>query len=387
MKFRNCLILVLFLVISLTSFSESPTDKVWDIAFSPKYVWLAYSNGIVSVNAPLDGVLRRYDRAEQSWRTFTIEEIFGVSFEANVIAVATDEDDAVWVGIEPLAGHSAPFSCAYSHDEGETWTPLSTGDGIAANAVKCIEIDPVSKTVWLGHGLNEAYNSISRSTDGGSSWTQISPNSNYGIIQIEAYNNTVWAGADFHQDVILIKSVNNGESWEEFDESDCPCFDDYNDITDVYMVSQNEVHCSVFCRFSENSSSGAYCFTADGGETWTESAIQSYDEWGQTVTVDENGAAWVGVRFDSQYHIYRTENDGVSWAGFAYPSPLPYHDPFVIRYDKYADIVWAGFWSDSFTNYEKGWCWTDDNGQSWSENNPPAVVWSSAEESLWRLYD
>jgi hypothetical protein len=379
--------IIFVLVIGINSNAEDFLDKIWDISPAPLYVWFAYSNSISSINKPLEGVLRRYDRVEQNWRTFTIEDIFGTDFETNVMAVCTDGDSTVWVGTEPLPGHSQPYLCAYSLDNGENWNPLSTSDGLAGIAVKCIEIDPVTKTVWVAHGLNDGNGySLSRSTNGGSTWTKHSPNSTYGVIEVKAYNNTVWAGADFNSgNKSLMKSTNNGDSWEYYDFSDTPGLCSNCDVTDVWMESPDKIHVSIYAEFSTGGNTGGYVFTTDGGATWTTKKIQVYNEYCSSVTT-QNGIVWIGQRITPET-IYKSTDSGNTWQGFDMMVNVSFYDPFIIRYDEYADIIWAGFNSTSFTDFQGGWAWTGDAGNSWNTDSPPKLILTDVDIEKWCFYE
>jgi|GEM_PF-2405495 len=381
-------VLMLFFILPIFLGADPPNDKVWAISVSPRYVWLAYGNGEVRPAYTLSGALRRYDRAHQSWRTFTIEEIFKTSFEAKIRAVCAD-GNTVWVGVETFSGETIPYACAKSTDNGETWSCYSTSNGLSHNDAKCIEIDPVTKTVFIGHRLNISP-TISRTTDGGATWTTHTPNNNDGICAICAYNGTVWAGSYFYDypgGKILFKSTDNGDTWEYFDSSDTPSIHENSDIDDICMVTPNEVHCAFYTEFSTNPNTGGYVYTTDGGDTWHTHKVEKYDEYCQSITVAK-GKVWIAQRFSAPEEIYRSDNNGISWEGFGYADgSLPYIDPFVIRYDEYADIVWAGFNNDAFNNFTTGWCWTDDDGETWHTDNPPVLVISCTEDSLWNLYE
>ncbi len=372
------------IIVSGICYSQPPPqDKVWDIAFSPRYVWMAYSNAENRAGHSTIGVLRRYDRATQEWKTYTIADIFGTQFDCEVTAVAIYEDSTVWVGVEPKTGDTPNYACAYTHNNGDSWTPLSEANGIAVNSVDCIEIDPVTQTVWLGHDWGEAYYSLSRSTDGGATWTKLDPNYYNGITAIAAYNNLVWIAADHRVTKVVMKSTDNGVTWTNYDYADSPAF--YGDPCDLYMVSPDEVHVAVYNWSSVYDQTAGYAYTTDGGATWHTHQVLKYDEYAKTVTVAE-GTVWVGLRWHQPHVLFESQNYGASWEEHNKSNGLPYDDPFVIRYDKYADIVWAGFWSDTFTNFEGGWCWTDDGGATWHTDNPPAIVLTGVRNSVWSLY-
>jgi len=359
----------LFLVQSLCP-GLPPNDKIWDMAFSPRYVWMAYSNGEGRAGYSTVGVLRRYNRKSREWTTFTIEDMFGVPFDCEVTAVATHGYYTIWAGIQEKAGDDLPYACAVSHDNGETWTSFSTDNGIAANSVYCIGIDSITETVWLGHGWGETYYSLSRSTDGGESWVQLDPNWAHGICAVAAYDNLVWAAADNGASMVVFKSTNNGETWTNYEYDDSPAL--YGDPCDLCMVSPDEVHVAVYNYTSLYDQTAGYCYTKDGGNTWHTSQLVQYDEYARTVTVDHD-TVWVGMRWHQPHVLYKSTDWGSSWSEYNMSTGLPYDDPFVIRYDEYADIVWAGFWSDSFTDFQEGWCWTGDDGATWHKDNPPVL--------------
>jgi len=382
-------VVTLFILFRISGVALPPNDKIWDIAPGEKYVWLAYGNGEVRAGYDLRGALRRYDRQTREWRTFTIQDIFGTDFNARVRAVETDGSSTVWVGLSPKGSDILPWACAVSHDNGDTWTSFSTTDGLSSNNVTCIEVDSVTKAIYVGHYFNIP-GSISRSTNGGVSWSVLSPNDTDGVCAIQARGGTVWAGSYFYDSYgggeILFKSTNSGDSWEYFDSSDTPSIHNNSDIDDICMVSPSEVHCAFYTEFSANSSSGGYVYTTDGGASWNTQDVERYDEYAQSITVDGGGRVWIALRWADSHSIYLTDDNGSSWQGFAYPSPLPYVDPFVIRYDSRADIVWAGFSNPSFNNFTTGWCWTSDGGVSWHTDPPPAMEFTAADPAGWNLY-
>ena len=385
-KNHTLYVIVLFLIPGLV-FAYPPNDKIWDIAPAPRYVWLAYGNAETRPAYTLDGALRRYDREDQTWRTFSIQDIFGADFEARVKAVDAD-GNTVWVGLETFPGEPMPYACAKSDDNGKTWQPFSTTDGLSANDVECIGIDPITKTVFIGHGLNITP-TISRTTDGGASWTTLTPNDNDGICAIQAWGGTVWAGSYFYDypgGEILFKSTDSGDTWEYFDSSDTPSIHENSDVDDICMVSPSEVHCAFYTEFSSNSSTGGYVYTTDGGETWHTHQVERYDEYCISVTVAK-GTVWMAQRWSPPDEIYRSDDNGQSWEGFGLADgSLPYSDPFVITYDEFADIVWVGFNNDAFNDFTTGWAWTDDDGATWHTDKPPAMSFSSANPATWNLY-
>ena len=388
MKKPFLLILALSLFVS-AGLTLPPNDKVWDIAFSPRYVWMACSNAEGRKGYSTLGVLRRYNRKTRVWTTLTMQDIFSIQFDCEVVAVATHGAYTVWVGVQEKVGDILPFACAVSHDNGETWESFSTDDGIAANSVYCIEVDPVTQTVWLGHGEGEAYQSLSRSTDGGETWTTLEPNWAHGISAIAAYDNLVWAAADHGASMVVFKSTDLGESWTNYDYDESPAL--YGDPCDMCMVSPDEVHVATYNYLSQYDQTAGYCYTQDGGETWHTHQVLKYDEYARCVTVD-HGTVWVGLRWDQPHVLFRSTDYGETWHEHNMSNGLPYDDPFVIRYDEYADIVWAGFWSDTFNNFEGGWCWTGDDGATWHTDNPPVLdiplpPLTAAQPYLWTIYE
>jgi len=379
-----------FVLFSVTLLALPPNDKVWDIALSPRYVWMACSNAEGRAGYTTTGVLRRYDRKNREWRTFTMTDIFGEDFDCEVTAVATHGYYTIWVGIQQKVGDVLNYACAVSHDNGDTWESFSEADGISVNSVYCVAVDPVTETVWLGHAWGESYYSLSRSTDGGETWTQLDPNWAHGVSCIAAYDNLVWVGADEGASMVVFKSTDNGQNWTNYEYDDSTAL--YGDPCDLCMVSPDEVHVVTYNYFSLYDQTAGYCYTKDGGATWHTHQVIQYDEYARTVTVD-NGTVWVGMRWHDPQVLFRSTDYGGHWEPHNKSNGLPYDNPFVIRYDKYADIVWAGFWSDTFTNFQGGWCWTDDDGATWHTDNPPALdippeePRTAARSSGWSLYD
>ena len=366
-----------------------PNDKIWDMAFSPRYVWMVYSNGEGREGYQTEGVLRRYNRKTREWSTLTTEDIFGEYFDCEFTAVDTCGAYTVWAGVQQKAGDVLNYACAVSYDNGETWTAFSADDGIAVNSVCCIEVDPVTGYVWVGHGWGEAYESLSLSKDDGESWTTLAPNWAHGISAIEAYNNTVWVGADHAASMVVFKTTDEGQTWTNYEYDDSTAL--YGDPCDICMVSPDEVHVVTYNYFSVYDQTAGYCYTTDGGDTWHTHQVLQYDEYANTVTVSDD-AVWVGLRWHEPHVLFRSSNYGDTWEEHNKSNGLPYDDPFVIRYDEFADIVWAGFWSNSFTNFQEGWCWTNDGGQTWHTDNPPSLdlplpPLTAANTSFWNFYE
>ena len=292
-------------------------------------------------------------------------------------------------GIEQKTRDVLDYACAVSHDNGETWAAFSSDDGIAVNSVKCIEIDSITEYVWVGHGWGEDYESLSLSRDDGETWTTLDPNWAHGISSIEAYDNTVWCGADHSASMVLFKTTDEGLSWINYEYDDSTAL--YGDICDIFMVSPDEIHVATYNYFSVYDQTAGYCYTTDGGASWGTRQVIQYDEYANTVTVTDE-AVWVGMRWHDPQVLFRSTDNGESWEEHNKTNGLPYEDPFVIRYDDFADILWAGFWSDSFTNFEQGWCWTDNEGEDWHTDNPPILdiplpPLTAADPTMWNLYE
>lgn len=370
----------------LSAQTEYPKDKVWDIAVSQKYVYFGYSNGVGTIQNTLAGALRQYNREDQTWRTFTMTDIFGSEIEAGVNAVATDGENMIWVGVRPMSGHSIAYGCAFSLDNGEHWTCLSVNEGLAANAVLDIAIDPVTGDIWLGYVMNTTNTSLSRSSDQGATWSHMNVNDRYGIARILPYNGKVWAAAFYGNGKPLLYSPDNGVSWQNM-YNKTPALGQYCDVSDMKRVSENEIHCATYTDFATNSASGGYCYTTDNGNSWTTKKVNSYQEYSSCIAVDPDGV-WLGRRLlpdtDTDYIVFSSDR-GANWTRFPKKS-FPYDDPYAICYDPYADITWFGFWSDLLQNYQSGWAWTDNQGATWHTDNPPALSFSAISHNSWMIY-
>jgi hypothetical protein len=200
-----------------TGISTIYTDQVMTTA-NGTILYSAYIPG-----NPSTGVLFRSTNNGNSWSQVASN---GTD---HYTKIKQHHSDTVWV-----TGRFGGPVLAFSTNNGATWTnhPIN-----AFSAVWDIEFDAGSMIL-----LGSESEGVSRSTDGGNSWTEGVGNSTawYGnVIEVEFdHNGYLFAGTDWYNNILWFSPPgSNGDSWTEFLDAD---FNGLNDIYDlVFDVNNN----------------------------------------------------------------------------------------------------------------------------------------------------
>ncbi len=168
------------------------------------------------------------------------------------------------VGDSTVYGCGAYFEPAYvikSTDSGETWEVID----MSAYASSLVEVLFVDELLGYASGGSNTGGIVLKTTDGGQSWTEIynsgRPGEQVWKMQILYSNPNVMFGAVQSFDPFngkLIKSVNNGQNWQEFEVPD-PF------IQGVGFITENH-------GWMGGHNSG-FLETTDGGQTWNNTGL------------------------------------------------------------------------------------------------------------------
>jgi photosystem II stability/assembly factor-like uncharacterized protein len=317
-----------------------------------------------------------------------------VSGRVTALAVDPTNSDIVYLG-------SAEGGVWKTTDGGKTWTPLT--DNQPSLAVGSIAIDPSNpQTIYVGTGEenfnNDAYfgAGILKSTDGGSTWTQISSpfvgpfgsdqsqgGAYIGSIAVSPANSQiVLAGVESDPQAGsggIFRSTDGGQAWTQvFNQSLA---------TDVFfdLSSGGDVAYAAVKNF------GVYR-SADGGLTWT------YDDGvnpnGQS-TLPETGVGRFALALDphspatlyagvsaidnSFLGVFKTTDSGAHWTqltsapNYCAPTggnPQCFYDN-VLAIDPVSSSVFVGGSAEG-TPPGVGFVWrSEDGGSTWEDIDPP----------------
>ena len=203
-----------------------------------------------------------------------------------------------------------------STNGGTSWTQLSSTTGSDFHYVQKVVVTP-SGTV-----IAATQEGLYRSTNGGSSWTTLFTG-RFADIEV-ASNGDVWASEGIFTTGVVRKSTNDGVSWstvtpasggERIELAIAP-----SDPNTVYAVASNNTAIAWMYR------------TTNGGSSWTSITVPQYTEQSCTLSGSNDfarGQAWYdlimsvsptnsNVALVGGIDIYKTTNGGSSWGLVSY---------------------------------------------------------------------
>ena len=308
-----------------------------------------------------------------------------------------------------------------SYDAAQSWHPVS--DNLPTQSMGNLVINPVDTSIIYA-GTGEASfggrsfdgAGIFKSTDGGTTWTEVSGNgipeySRVGMMAINPVNpDIVYAaipgGARDQEDFGIYRTTDAGGSWEKV-------FD--GRTTDVILNPQNpDILYTVSSKIFGGTILGQYGMykSIDGGETWNKLDLGIVDS-----TMGRTGLALCAAQPDVVYAsvsevtgdgrtpllgIYKTTDGGASWAKkevpFDYMISQGWFDNVMGVHPANPDIVYAGGVkmirsSDGGENWERikdqlggGLLHVDQHAIAFNPQNPDEV-WVGNDGGLFRLTD
>ncbi|MEM6477006.1 MAG: glycosyl hydrolase, partial [Pseudomonadota bacterium] len=236
---------------------------------------------------------------------------------------------------------------------GTTWKPIF--DRAGTYAIGVVEIAPSDKkTIWVGTGENNAQRSVAfgdgvyKSTDGGTSWTNMGLKDSGHISQIwinpedvdtvlVAAQGPLWsAGGDRG----LYKTTDGGATWNRILEIDEHTgineFVVHPDNFDLIVASSYQRRRHVWVLINGGPGSGVHR-TTDGGETWTEvqSALPKDDMGRIGLAMAPSNPDMVYAIVEGQPEeqgVFRSNDFGQNWekrSGHMTTSPQYYNEIIV----------------------------------------------------------
>lgn len=222
-----------------------------------------------------------------------------------------------------------------TNNAGITWAPIF--DNETSYSIGCITLDPSNpNTVWAGTGENVGGRHIGygdgiyRSTDGGSSWTNLGLKNSEHISKITVHPNdpnTVWVAAQGPLwskggDRGVYKTTDGGASWKRVLGDDA-----WVGATDLLIDPRNPdiLHAATWQRhrtvagYIGGGPGTAIYSSADGGETWTKrtSGLPSGNlgKIGLAISPQQPDVLYAAIELDRRSGgVYRSENRGESWS-------------------------------------------------------------------------
>jgi photosystem II stability/assembly factor-like uncharacterized protein len=218
------------------------------------------------------------------------------------------------------------------------------------------------------HGLAGTINSskdngpiLYKTADGGETWDSVTniPNPKpYGICGLSVVGNTIYGSGDFYGPAVVIKSTDNGSTWNSVDMSNyattlIDCFFFSPDSGFVVGGSPN----SIF-NTRDGTIKAVVLFTPDGGKTWqTKYTGTVAPEWGWKIFFPAKKIGFVSIENFYSASILKTINSGESWTKIDIPNLV--------------DLEGIGFINDMI-----GWAagreneaFTNDGGSTWITQN------------------
>jgi photosystem II stability/assembly factor-like uncharacterized protein len=372
------------------------------------------TNGILYAAPRWDmGVYRTTDNT-QTWELITEDEVSSIGVnENNHLFIGTEfggmkrssDGGSSWEAINSglpfqqlsfiLSNNNTIFTAGYS-----PYRSTNNGDHWEEKAEGLIISNISSITVDTDGSIYALTDKIWRSDDKGSSWIDISDTVSWNYTKIVAHNNEIYLSVNSFFSGRLLKSSNNGETWEQLS-----IFD--GKITDFEFNSNGKI-------FAITALSGIYK-SSDGGYSWTITnfpqsdytdisisinrtilASQSYapfyvyrsDDEGVSSTQTYTDSPWNAVRrivagkedtffIESNGKLFRSQDNGFTWSNVTELFP---GNPFLrIVETDYKGILYAGDFNDFYRSTDFGLTWSTFN--SGSPELPGVQSFTSSEKN------
>lgn len=242
-------------------------------------------------------------------------------------------------------------------DNGQNWTLIPH----AIDAAQFMAFDAVNdSTIYACYrklgSPNINASKVFRSSDGGNSWTDLTPDTTetgYGWTSIEFTSDSVgfWAIAEK-----MYRTVDAGKSWTSFNfpvGHNAISMDFLNDSTGVIGTWDG--------TFGYH---GGLLITTDGGQTWADTAFLSENyTLMASVRMDEGGVTYGSTAGYNPYYnhlLFRSDDLGASWQQPPIPSSLP--DDDLVSFDIHAGkgylVEESGGNSYLYSTEDAGASWT-----------------------------
>lgn len=280
---------------------------------------------------------------DNAWIPLEIDPGYSIS---SFLFVENFGPDTVWAIGEV---NSSTQYLIRSTDGGGNWENIETFNDVHAVDFVTPEIGFISS--WI---------SISKTTDGGESWTTVS---NFACNDLLAITpSVIWTVGDVVGGVPQIhKSDDGGDTWELVT---------IPNIGDIDIIEAIDTENLWLGRSSNTIALQPFLKTTDGGGTWTELSMPSYLDFS---LVSETTAYSISRAYDGNdtyQHVYKTIDGGDNWTALVETN---LSSPSILAMD--AENVWAvgNHWDQSIFR-------TSNGGESWDEvlyyeSTPPNDVY------------
>jgi photosystem II stability/assembly factor-like uncharacterized protein len=244
-------------------------------------------------------------------------------------------------------------------DGGETWTPLTLTNNQYLRSIKFFDenIGLCGSVASSGLPQAERLGALYRTTDGGTTWTNIAPSISprpAGICGLaKAGESTMYGVGVWYGPAFVIKSTDKGATWKYIDMSSYA-----NSLIDAYFFNENEGF--VTGSAANESHGGIVLYTADGGKTWTQKlrTNQMADRIWKIQTPDKTHFFGSVESFaaETKTRMIRSSDRGQTWE-------------IVTVDDDFTDIQMVGFIDrlHGWTGGAEKLFETNDGGDTWAE--------------------
>ena len=185
----------------------------------------------------------------------------------NAPVFANRVDDLFMLDTQTGYAASGDGKIVKTTDGGNNWVTLAQDPTVYCRSVEFIN----TKKGFVGGfpvGGNNGTNIFRRTTDGGATWTDLTPLLNpkarFGICGLAAADsNTIYGSGNWYQDAAyIVKSVDGGNTWSFIDMSQYAA-----SIIDMYFLNKDTGFATGRGKLPQQS--GVILYTTDGGVTWT----------------------------------------------------------------------------------------------------------------------
>ncbi|NOY49562.1 MAG: T9SS type A sorting domain-containing protein [Chlorobi bacterium] len=174
--------------------------------------------------------------------------------------------------------------------------------------IYCIDVND-NGDIFVGSGGTNEIGGVYRSTDNAESWEFVNNIGNASVLSIDiSPQGDVFAGSNNGWEDHLLRSSDNGDSWQEIT---LPDYSVAENVIKILAVSTDTIYVSTV------NNNALLLRTYDGGQTW-DSLVGGNSHPGEYISdilIDDDGTIFLSYQgfYQDQGGVYYSEDDGANW--------------------------------------------------------------------------